>query len=45
MAKLTPQLLAHLEWWRAYSHFVPPHALLWMPLVHPQERGGICLAQ
>jgi transposase InsO family protein len=23
-----PQRLAHLEWWRAYSHFVRPHALL-----------------
>ncbi len=23
-----PQLLAHLEWWRAYSHFVRPHQSL-----------------
>ena len=22
-----PQLLAHLEWWRAYYHFVRPHAI------------------
>ena len=23
-----PQLLAHLEWWRAYYHFVRPHESL-----------------
>ena len=40
-----PQLLAHLEWWRAYSHFVRPHASLRMTLVQPRERGGKLLAQ
>ncbi len=25
-AQQAPQLLAHLEWWRAYYHFVRPHA-------------------
>jgi IS1 family transposase len=40
-----PQLLAHLEWWRAYYHFVRPHAALRVPLVQPQARGGKRLAQ
>ena len=40
-----PQLLAHLEWWRAYSHFVRPHASLRVALVLPRERGGRLLAQ
>jgi hypothetical protein len=40
-----PHLLAHLEWWRAYSHFVRPHAALRVPLVQPQARGGNRLAQ
>ena len=40
-----PQLLAQLEWWRAYYHFVRPHALLQVRLVQPRERGGRLLAQ
>ncbi len=36
----TSQLLAHLEWWRAYYHFVRPHESLRVALVKPQERGG-----
>jgi len=40
-----PQLLAHLEWWRAYYHFVRPHQSLRMALVQPRERGGKRLAQ
>jgi IS1 family transposase/transposase-like protein len=28
----SPQLLAHLEWWRAYYHFVRPHQSLALPL-------------
>lgn len=44
-AKLAPQLLAHLEWWRAYYHFVRPHAALRMALVQPRERGGKLAAQ
>ena len=41
----SPQLLAHLEWWRAYYHFVRPHISLRVRLVQPQERGGNRLAQ
>lgn len=44
-AKPAPQLLAHLEWWRAYYHFVRPHASLRVALVQPRERGGKLLAQ
>jgi IS1 family transposase len=40
-----PQLLAHLEWWRAYYHFVWPHEALRVRLVQPRERGGRLLAQ
>ena len=39
------QLLAHLEWWRAYYHFVRPHHSLRVELVQPRERGGRLLAQ
>jgi IS1 family transposase len=38
-------LLAHLEWWRAYYHFVRPHQALRVALVQPQERGGNLAAQ
>jgi transposase InsO family protein len=34
-AQQAPQLLAHLEWWRAYYHFVRPHASLRVALVQP----------
>jgi IS1 family transposase len=44
-AQQSPQLLAHLEWWRAYYHFVRPHASLRVSLVQPRERGGKLLAQ
>jgi IS1 family transposase len=44
-AQQSPQLLAHLEWWRAYYHFVRPHASLRVALVQPRERGGKRLAQ
>ncbi len=27
-AQQSPRLLAHLEWWRAYFHFVRPHTSL-----------------
>lgn len=40
-----PQLLAHLEWWRAYYHFVRPHASLQIALMQPRERGGKLTAQ
>ncbi len=44
-AQQTPSLLAHLEWWRAYYHFVRPHQSLQVKLVQPRERGGKRLAQ
>ena len=44
-AQQSPHLLAHLEWWRAYYHFVRPHASLRVTLVQPRERGGKHLAQ
>jgi transposase InsO family protein len=39
-AQRSPHLLAHLEWWRAYYHFVRPHAALRVALVQPHARGG-----
>ena len=44
-AQQSPQLLAHLEWWRAYYHFVRPHQALRVRLMQPRERGGNRLAQ
>ncbi len=44
-AQQAPQLLAHLHWWRAYYHFVRPHASLRVALVQPRERGGKLVAQ
>jgi integrase-like protein len=44
-AQQSPHLLAHLEWWRAYYHFVRPHASLRIALVQPRKRGGNRLAQ
>ncbi len=44
-AQQSPHLLAHLEWWRAYYHFVRPHASLWVALLQPCERGDNRLAQ
>ena len=35
-----PQLLLHLEWWRAYYHFVRPHESLREVLAQPRFRGG-----
>src|SRR6266436_4294056 len=40
-----PQLSAHLEWWRAYYHFVRPHASLRVALVQPRARGGKLVPQ
>jgi IS1 family transposase len=34
------QLLLHLEWWRAYYHFVRPHRSLRITLGQPLWRGG-----
>ena len=44
-AQQSPHLLAHLEWWRAYYHFVRPHQSLRVALVQPRERGGKLVAQ
>ena len=44
-AQQSPHLLAHLEWWRAYYHFVRPHASLRVALGQPRERGGKLVAQ
>ena len=41
-AQTTPALLAQLEWWRGYYHFVRPHASLRVPLAPPVEGGGRC---
>ena len=41
----SPHLLAHLEGWRAYYHFVRPHQSLRVRLMQPRERGGNLLAQ
>jgi hypothetical protein len=39
-AQRAPCLLAHLEWWRAYYHFVRPHEALRIALAVPRARGG-----
>jgi transposase-like protein/IS1 family transposase len=39
-AQMAPQLLAHLDWWRAYYHFARPHASLRVPLAQPSAGGG-----
>src|SRR5215469_7728557 len=39
------QLLVHVQWWRAYYHFVRPHEALRVALARPRERGGNRLAQ
>jgi IS1 family transposase/transposase-like protein len=44
-AQQTPHLLACIEWWRAYYHFVRPHQALRVALVQPRERGGKLVAQ
>jgi hypothetical protein len=41
-AQPAPYLLAHLQWWRASSHFVRPHHSLRVALVSPRERGASC---
>jgi IS1 family transposase len=44
-AQQSPHLVAHLEWWQAYYHFVRPHQSLRVALEQPRERGGTLLAQ
>src|SRR5215469_4905208 len=44
-AQQSDHLLAHVEWWRAYYHFVRPHKALRVALAQPRERGGKRLDQ
>jgi transposase InsO family protein len=39
-AKFTPALMEHLEWWRAYYHFVRPYESLEEELTNPIRRKG-----
>ncbi len=40
VAQSSAELTFHLEWWRAYYHFVRPHTSLNEPLAQPRLRGG-----
>jgi transposase InsO family protein len=44
-AESAPELALHLEWWRAYYHFVRYHQALRVALDEPLERGGRRLPQ
>ena len=39
-AHYTPELLEHLDWWRAYYHFVRYHESLEVELATPSQRKG-----
>jgi transposase InsO family protein len=39
-ANFTPELLEHLEWWRAYYHFVRYHESLAVALIRSKSRKG-----
>ena len=39
-AHYTPELLEHLDWWRAYYHFARYHESLAIPLTTPTNRKG-----
>ena len=39
-AHFTPELLEHIEWWRAFYHFVRFHESLAVPLAIPKRRKG-----
>jgi hypothetical protein len=39
-AQQAPQLLLHLELWRAYYHYVRPHQALRVERVQPLKRSG-----
>jgi IS1 family transposase len=45
LAQLPGELTLHLEWWRAYYHFVRPHQTLRQKLEQPRPHGGRRLAQ
>lgn len=40
VAKYSPELLDHLEWWRMYYHFARYHESLELELAEPIERKG-----
>jgi Integrase core domain len=40
-----PQLLVHVDWWRAYYHFVRPHESLRVLLTQPIDRRDKRLPQ
>ena len=44
-AQQSSHLLASLEWWRVYYHFVRPHQSLRVAFVQPRERGGKLMTQ
>jgi IS1 family transposase len=39
-AQDAPQLLLHVDWWRAYYHFIRPHESLRVLLAQPIDRGN-----
>jgi IS1 family transposase len=45
IAQSSAELIFHLEWWRAYYHFIRPHTSLREPLAEPRLRGGKRLSQ
>jgi IS1 family transposase/transposase-like protein len=45
VAQSSAELMFHLEWWRAYYHFVRPHTSLSQPLAEPHLRDGKHLPQ
>jgi IS1 family transposase len=45
IAQSSAELMFHLEWWRAYYHFVRPHTSLSEPLAEPRLCGGKRLPQ
>lgn len=45
LAQLPGELTLHLEWWRAYYHFVRPHQALRQKLDQPRPRDGRRQAQ
>ena len=40
LAQLPGELNFHLEWWRAYYHFVRPHTVLRQALAQPRPSRG-----
>ena len=44
-AQQAPHLLAHVEWWRAFYHFVRPHRALRVALMQPLAPSGKLVAR